>query len=164
MNQKRITPAQLKKLQTMFSRLGMDAEERHAIVARLTDNRTSSTKELSFGEAKYMIAYLSGYTSPKTSDSAKYQEDCRKVVGQIYNLSFFIGMCYGDSPEDIAMNYAVINKFCRERGTVKKDITLMNLQELNRTKRQFEAMLSKNLDSAVKKLVNKSLKIKKVTK
>ena len=33
MNQKRITPAQLKKLQTMFSRLGMDAEERHAIVA-----------------------------------------------------------------------------------------------------------------------------------
>ena len=62
------------------------------------------------------------------------------------------------------MNYAVINKFCRERGTVKKDITLMNLQELNRTKKQFEAMLSKNLDSAVKKLVNKSLKTKKVTK
>ena len=73
-------------------------------------------------------------------------------------------MCYGDSPEDKAMNYAVINKFCRERGTVKKDITLMNLQELNRTKKQFEAMLSKNLDSAVKKLVNKSLKTKKVTK
>lgn len=161
MSQRRITPAQLKKLHTMFSKLGMDAEEYHAMVAHITDNRTSCTKDLTFGEANYMISYLSGCKSLKTDDSRKYQEDRIKVIGQIYHLSFLIGMCYGDSPEDIEMNCAVINKFCRERGTVKKEVNQMNLKELNRTKRQFEAMLNRNLDSAVKKLVGNSLKTKK---
>ena len=34
-------------------------------------------------------------------------------------------MCYADTYEDKMMNIAVINKFCRERGTVKKNIKEM---------------------------------------
>ncbi len=66
-------------------------------------------------------------------------------------------MCYGDTYEDKMMNIAVINKFCRERGTVKKNIKEMDLKELRKTKKQFEAMLQNNTKSAVNKTTNKIL-------
>ena len=55
------------------------------------------------------------------------------------------------------MNIAKINKFCRERGTVKKNISEMNLTELRKTKKQFEAILDKNTTNAVKKLISNTL-------
>lgn len=70
-------------------------------------------------------------------------------------------MSYGDTPEDKLMNCAKINKFCRERGTVKKNINEMNLQELKKTHKQFEAMLQNNMDRAVKQLINNALNKKK---
>ena len=55
------------------------------------------------------------------------------------------------------MNIAKINKFCRERGTVKKNISEMNLTELRKTKKQFEAILDKNTTNAVNKLISNTL-------
>ena len=52
--------------------------------------------------------------------------------------------------------------FCRERGTVKKNISEMNLTELKKTKRQFEAILDKNTTKAVKDLINNTLNKKEV--
>ena len=60
------------------------------------------------------------------------------------------------------MNIAKINMFCRERGTVKKNISEMNLTELKKTKRQFEAILDKNTTKAVKDLINNTLNKKEV--
>ena len=68
-----------------------------------------------------------------------------------------VGMSYGDTWEDKMMNIAKINRFCRERGTVKKNITEMTLPELKKTRKQFEAMLNNNADNAVKKLIDKTL-------
>lgn len=158
MKEKALSPAQLKKLQTMFSKLGFEPEDKKALISLLTDGRATSTKDITFDEAKHLISHLSGETEP---DKAAYQEQCRKVVGQIYRLSYEIGMSFGDTPEDKLMNCAKINKFCRERGTVKKNISEMNLQELRKTHRQFEAMFQNNIDRAVKQLVNNALNKKK---
>lgn len=157
-NKKPLSPAQLKKIQTMFTKLGFEQEDKQGIISSLTNGRATSTKDITFDEAKYLINYLVGQAEP---DKAAYQEQCRKVVGQIYRLSYEIGMSYGDTPEDKLMNCAKINKFCRERGTVKKNINEMNLQELKKTHKQFEAMLQNNMDRAVKQLINNALNKKK---
>lgn len=156
-NSKPLTPAQLRKIQTMFSKLGFTTEDKQGIISSLTYGRTITTKDITLNEAKYLINYLVGKIEPQRIAE---QEKCREIVGQIYRLSYDIGMSYGDTPEDKLMNCAKINKFCRERGTVKKNITEMNLPELKKTKKQFEAMLQSNLNSAVKQLIKKSINSK----
>lgn len=157
-NKKPLSPAQLKKIQTMFTKIGFESEDKQGIISSLTRGRATSTKDITFEEAKILINYLAGKTD---QGKAAYQTECRNIVKQIYRLSYEVGMSYGDTPEDKLMNCAKINKFCRERGTVKKNITEMNLAELKKTKKQFEAMLQNNMDRAVKQLVNNALKEKK---
>ncbi len=153
-----ISKAQITKIQTMLSRLGFSAEDRHELISTLTHNRTSSTKDLTSKEATYLINYLNGRISPKSvQEQQEYQEQCKNEVAAIYRLSYMVGMSYGDTWEDKMMNIAKINRFCRERGTVKKNITEMTLPELKKTRKQFEAMLNNNADNAVKKLIDKTL-------
>ena len=161
METKPISPAQLRKVQTMFTKLGFEPEDKQGIISNLTKGRATSSKDITFNEAKRLINHLVGKAEPY---KAAYQEECRDVVGQIYHLSYEVGMSYGDTPEDKLMNCAKINMFCRGRGTVKKNVTEMNLTELKKTKKQFEAMLQNNLDSAVKQLVKKSINQKVATK
>ena len=153
-NKKLLSPAQLKKIQTMFAKLGFEPEDKQGIISSLTKGRVTSTKDITFEEAKVLINYLMGKTDQKKE---AYQAECRDIVRQIYHLSYEVGMSYGDTPEDKLMNCAKINKFCRERGTVKKNITEMNLTELKKTKKQFEAMLQSKLDNAVKQLVKNQI-------
>ena len=153
-----ISKAQITKIQTMLPRLGFSAEDRSELISTLTHNRTSSTKDLTSKEATYLINYLNGRISPKSvQEQQEYQEQCKNEVAAIYRLSYMVGMSYGDTWEDKMMNIAKINRFCRERGTVKKNITEMTLPELKRTRTQFEAMLNNNADNAVKKLIDKTL-------
>lgn len=162
MREKMISKAQITKIQTMLSRLGFSAEDRHELISTLTHNRTSSTKDLTSKEATYLINYLNGRISPKSvQEQQEYQEQCKNEVAAIYRLSYMVGMSYGDTWEDKMMNIAKINRFCRERGTVKKNITEMTLPELKKTRKQFEAMLNNNADNAVKKLIDKTLKTNK---
>lgn len=153
MNEYSLTNAQIRKIQTLFSKLGFSSDDKKNIIRHLTLNRASSTKDLRKDEAEYLINYLEGNNEVKQA----YYDKCLKEVKSIYKLSYDIGMCYGDTYEDKMMNIAVINKFCRERGTVKKNIKEMDLKELRKTKKQFEAMLQNNTKSAVNKTTNKIL-------
>ena len=159
MDKKMITSAQIKKIHTMFSLLEIEKESKKRMILSLTDKRTISVKNLTFEEAKYLISYLDKKSGEFKTDLMR---QCRKEVASIYHISYLIGMCYGDTEEDKLMNIAKINMFCRERGTVKKNISEMNLTELKKTKRQFEAILDKNTTKAVKDLINKTLNKKEV--
>lgn len=156
---KPISPAQLKKIQTMFTRIGFDKEDKVDTISRLTGGRATSTKDITFDEAIRLINHLSGKVEPqKTAKKKEDEEEARKIVGCIYRIACETGMCYGDTLEDKKMNIAKINKFCRERGTVKKNITEMSLAELRKTRKQFEAMLQNSLNSAVNRVVKQALK------
>lgn len=160
---KPISPAQLKKIQTMFTHIGFDKEDKIDTISRLTGGRATSTKDITFDEAIRLINHLSGKVEPqKAAKKKEAEEEARKVVGCIYRIACETGMCYGDTLEDKKMNIAKINKFCWERGTVKKNVSEMTLAELKKTKRQFEAMLQNNMENAVKQLVKKSLKPKTI--
>ena len=143
----------------MFSLLEIEKESKKRFILSLTGKRTHSVKNLTFEEAKYLISYLDEKSS---AYKAELKKQCRKEVTSIYHLSYLIGMCYGDTEEDKLMNIAKINMFCRERGTVKKNISEMNLTELRKTKKQFEAILDKNTTKAVKVLINNTLNKKEV--
>ena len=154
MDKNMITSAQIKKIHTMFSLFDIEKESKKRILLSLTKKRTPSVKNLTFEEAKFLISYLEGKNE---EHRAELKEQSRKEVASIYHLSYLIGMCYGDTYEDKLMNIAKINKFCRERGTVKKNISEMNLIELRKTKKQFEAILDKNTTDAVNKLISNTL-------
>lgn len=161
MFEKMITSAQIKKIHTMFSLLGIEKESKKKVILELTDNRTPSVKNLTFKEAKFLISHIEGRINEHEMKIIE-QKQRKKEVVSIYHLSCLIGMCYGDTEEDKLMNIAKINMFCRERGTVKKNISEMNLTELRKTKRQFEAILDKNTTNAVNKLINNTLNKKEV--
>lgn len=131
---KPITTAQIKKIHVLLNQKGLMNEKR-VIIHSFSDGRTTSTKELTCYEAKQLIGYLN--ESDKERD-----EKARKEVRTIYALAWRMGMIYGDTDDDYQMNIAKLNVFCRERGTVKKNITAMSLEELRKTHRQFEAMHS----------------------
>ncbi len=152
---KPISAAQLKKIHAMFTRMGIAPEDKRNIVYSFTGGRTVSTKDLTLEEARILINRLSDY------DKETYGKECRKVLSAIYKLSFDIGMSYGETEADRLMNYAKISKFCRERGTVKKNISEMNLHELKQTKKQFEAMFQRNVETCVNKLIDKTFNKKK---
>ena len=80
-----ISKAQITKIQTMLSRLGFSAEDRHELISALTHNRTPSTKDLTSKEATYLINYLNGRISPKSvQEQQEYQEQCKDEVAAIY--------------------------------------------------------------------------------
>lgn len=131
---KPITSAQIKKIHVLLNERGLMDEKRN-FMHQVSNGRTQSTKELTANEARYLISYLLG----EKDQTKKIQA----VFRAIYFLAFEMGIIYGETDEDYHMNIAKLNMFCRERGTVKKNLTEQNLIEMRKTHRQFEAMYSK---------------------
>ena len=102
-----ITPAQIKAIQTVFSRKGFSPEDRHEFIAGYTGGRTSSTKELTMAEARALFQSLGGISNPQKQERG---EKARKLVGAIYRLSLqidFLNKGYDTgSPDDFEMNKA----------------------------------------------------------
>lgn len=128
---KPITQAQMKKIYALLNQQGI-IKEKATMVHSISNGRTQSTKELTCDEAKQLITFLLG----GNIDEAK----CRVVFEAIYRIAWELDIIYGDTEDDYQMNIAKLNMFCRQRGTIKKNLTDMNLIELRRTQRQFEAI------------------------
>lgn len=144
-NNKRITPQQIKAIQAALSRIGYDADARHDLIHAFTEGRTSSTKELTFDEARRMLNRLLG--NDKVNNTAYKEAEAKSLLRAIYHLSFSISFLnFGfdnETEEDRLMNFAKINKFTRERGAFRKNVTQMTIEELGLTKKQFEALAHK---------------------
>lgn len=138
---KPITTAQIKKIHTLLGQRGL-LDEKRTLIHSFSNGRTDSTKELTIDEAGQMINYLMG-----TNGDTEKRKEMYRVI---YGLAFSMDIIYGDTDDDYHMNVAKLNVFCRERGTVKKNLTEQSLTELNKTHRQFRAMLKKHLDKQKK--------------
>lgn len=140
---KPITPAQLKMIHTLLSKQGL-SDMKSDLVFSFSDGRTESSRELTLMEAKKLIQYL------------KDTDTCSDIIKRIWHLGYLAGIIYGDTAEDKAMNAAKLNMFCKERGTVKKPLHQQSVKELNRTIKQFEAIISKSHE---KKCVERYIKM-----
>ena len=136
---KPITPQQLKALHATFRRIGMDDDERHDYIALFTDGRTRSSKELSFDEARSLLASLNEDLADKTREEAK------KLVKAIFCLSFqisFLNKGYtNDTQEEFQMNVAKLNVFARSKSVSRKNVSEMYPSELKAFKKQLEAIV-----------------------
>lgn len=132
---KPVTIPQIKKIHTLLNNIGA-LEDKKEIVYAFTNGRTESTKELSLSEARELIQQLA------------HNEPSEKHRKAIVYLAYKAGIIYGSTKEDYQMNRAKLNMFLRERGTVKKDLEKMSLQELKQVHRQFEAIVRNNKKSA----------------
>lgn len=137
-NTKSVTTAQIKKIHVLLNERGLMDEKRNFIY-QVSNGRTFSTKELTANEARYLISFLLG----EEDESKKLQA----VFRAIYFLAFKMEIIYGETDEDYHMNIAKLNMFCRQRGSVKKNLTEQNIIEMRKTHRQFEAMYNKNKKS-----------------
>lgn len=132
---KPITTAQIKKIHTLLNQQGL-MDEKRTIIHSVSSGRTDSTKELTLNEARQLISLLLGGNEDR--------EKKQKIFKAIYGLAWKMDIIYGDTDEDYQMNIAKLNVFCRQRGTIKKNLTEQNLIEMRKTHRQFEAMFKKH--------------------
>lgn len=145
---KPITAAQIKKIHVLFNQLGWMEDKPH-FIEKVSGGRTTSTKELTSVEAQYLIRHLLG----EEDQSEKMQA----IFRAIYFLAYQMDIIYGETDEDYHMNLAKLNMFCRQRGTVKKNLSEQNFVEMCKTHRQFEAMYN---NFKIKKNKNETICIK----
>lgn len=135
---KTISPQQMKALHATFHRIGMDADARHDCISAFTDGRTQSSKELSFDEARRLLASLN-------EDQVEIaRKEAKKLVKAIFGLSFQISFLNkgfaNDTQEEFEMNKAKLNMFARRKSASHKNVTEMYLSELKAFKKQLEAI------------------------
>lgn len=143
--QKPVTTAQIKKIHVLLQQKGL-MEEKETMMYSISDGRTQSTKELTCNEAKQLISILLG--------DDKDREKQMSIFAAIYGLAWKMDIIYGTTDDDYQMNIAKLNMFCRQRGTVKKNLTEQNLIEIKKTHRQFEAMYKKFKEAEKKEVAN----------
>ena len=142
---KYITNPQLEKFHVLLNNLGIIDQKQHMVYS-ISDGRTTSSKELSFDEARTLIMNLSQYDPRERTKSV------------IFSLAYKAGIIYGESDTDKKINTAKLNAFIRDRGAVKKDLNEMNQQELNKVHRQFESIVRNTQNSTDKKTADSLVK------
>ena len=134
-----VSRAQIQMIHRIKGMYRWDEETYRHIIWEFTDGRTTTSKEMTRGEAMRLIDRF-----------VKNLEEgaAREMVSVIYALSFEIGFLnkgYGSaSPAEVEMNKAKINSWVMTHGAVKKPITQMNLQELEQTMRQLQKIAKKD--------------------
>ena len=130
---KAISPQQMKALHATFHRIGMDDDARHDCISSFTDGRTQSSKELSFDEARRLLASLN------EDQAEKAREEAKKLVKAIFCLSFQISFL-NKTQEEFQMNIAKLNVFARSKSASRKNVSEMYPSELKAFKKQLEAI------------------------
>lgn len=131
------TKPQVQKVQILIRSLGF-LEDKDEIILEASNTRTKSTRELTFIEAKDLITRLCEY-DPK-----------EKQIKSIRMIAYKCGIIYGDSEEDRKINYAKLNLFLKEKGTVKKNLLDQDFEELVKTHKQFSA-ISRSMNNSKQK-------------
>lgn len=135
---KPVTTAQIKKIHVLLQQKGV-VDEKQTMVYSISNGRTESTKELTCREAKQLIDFL-------ISENPEEDNKIKAIYRAIWKLAWEMEIIYGTTDDDYQMNKAKLNMFCRQRGTVKKSLFDMDLPELKKTHRQFEAMYKKHIE------------------
>ena len=134
---KEITIPQIRKIHTQFGQLAWLKKD--GVIRDFTNDRTSSCKDLTCAEASDLINYL--------EDTLKGNYSKRiDVILSIVTIAREWGYIYGHTDIDTQINHYLLDKFCLERGAVKKKLIVQTLTELKRTLRQFKAILKSKTD------------------
>jgi|GEM_PF-1418352 len=133
-----ITIPQLSKIHVLLNQFGI-IEDKAELVSQFTNGRETSTKKMTFDEAKNLLQHLSKF------------DPLDRMRRKVFALAYVAKIIYGDTREDKQMNVAKLNMFLREKGTVKKDIHKMKKDELIKIVNQFSQIVKHKDESKVLK-------------
>ncbi len=97
------TNAQIVKIHILLSQLNL-MDSKNELVARFSNGRTVSTKEMTLTEASDLIKALAQY------------DPCDKMRRTVFALAYEAGIIWGDTLEDKKMNTIKLNQFLLTRG------------------------------------------------
>jgi hypothetical protein len=126
---KPITPEQLKCLNTLVSKLGINKQMKEDMVVGFSGGKASSSKYLLFDEAAAMIKNLKELDIEEPS--------LEKMRKKVFALAYVANMIWGETPADKKMNAAKLDRFLREKGAVRKSLNSMNKNDLHKVVGQF---------------------------
>lgn len=119
------TKPQLSKIHLLLVQLNI-LDQKADLVFEFSNYRATSSRDMSKDEATDLIKHLTKF------------DPLNKMRKKVFALAYVAGIIYGDTWEDKKMNAAKLNLFLRERGTVRKELSKMNKEELVKTVTQFE--------------------------
>lgn len=142
---KPISPLQLRALHAACRTARLDEEARHSMIYSFTSGRTSSSKDLSFDEARILISRLNTQEDERLRNYMRKEGAnlCRSIYALSFDISFLNKDFTSDTEEEKQMNLAKLNVFARSRSKARKNIAQMSLDELTDLKRQLEAIARK---------------------
>lgn len=138
MNLRPVTTPQLTKIHVLLSQFGI-TEDKADLVSQFTNGRETSSRKLTFDEAKSLLQHLSRF------------DPSNKMRRKVFALAYTAGIIYGDTPQDKKINIAKLDMFLKEKGTVKKALNKMSNEELIKVVNQFTAIKKNNDLSAIAK-------------
>lgn len=137
------TNAQKRCIHRLRRQLGQDEETYRAMIYDASNGRTDSSKYLYRQEATELIGRL---LDPDGVDLER-QKRQKETVKTIYGLAMNIGILNKEydscDPAERQMNIAKISAFMKKRGSIKKDISRQNLEELKATLKQMWSIRQK---------------------
>lgn len=126
-----ITPAQLRKINTMISKRGISKDAKEAMMLGFTAGRSSSSKELHFNEAAELIKHL------EAGDPNR--ESAEKMRGKILYYAHEMGWHTLKNGRYVA-DILRVDEWCLKYGYIKRKLDGYSYQELPRLVSQFEAV------------------------
>jgi hypothetical protein len=135
----KITAAQQKKLQCQFRALNLREDDKRALIYAYTNEASTSSRDLSFDQAKALITQLEQQIAPapvKVVDpvATKKQGMRRYLMSQAIQAGYYKPNPRGGIMCDLAKLQAWID----HHGKIKKPLNSMDVPELNQVIRQME--------------------------
>ncbi len=134
-----ITPAQLKKLNTLVSKLNIPKETKADMVQGFSGGRTASSSQLLFAEAAQMIAHLQSLAP----SAAKAPDPLYKMRGRVLSLCHVLQWYKRAANGTLVLkdgkpllDYQRINDFCVK--SLKKRLNQLDSKELQKMIYIFE--------------------------
>ncbi len=147
---KMITPQQSQVLHALLAKLGIMDGKAH-LVRQFTNGRSSSSKDLTFAEAKDLIDSLNRQVPAKARAVHKPVEDERKAMfRKIYHMAHelgweVMGTDLRTGKPGLIVDMERINNWCLAYGGFKKKLKEHSTEECRRLVTAFEQMYLKSI-------------------
>lgn len=136
---KPITPAQIRRLHSIYSKNNIGKEDKKYLILNLTEGRTDSTKDLTYSEAIYLCGYLNGRNGvPDKPLTASEREIKKRRSGALSRMQK-IGVD--------TTSWHSINTYCCDNRICGKPFYNLTSDELLKLIQKLEAMMNKIIEN-----------------
>lgn len=132
--QKPISSRMIGHLHGLYRSHGLDEYTRRSMIRRLTDGRTDSTRELTYGEAQYLAGYINGAAHENRDLSIGERAIKRQRSGVLKRLQK-LGVD--------TTNWVAVNTFLRNPRIAGKSLYELSGDELQSLIPKLESILKK---------------------